>query len=198
MCFYPGPPGSIDTNLVGGQRLRLSGQDYFYDWSQNHVGKFLFWTRIFNLRLRWVGFNHGSYLVYWPPKEVKSRKLWIFEVLECLRKSLLSLIRMWPLKMNYWEIPTWIHTHSSFRTVENVHFKSKFPWIGSFKIVKCHGSVLFQPFYKEGLRVSKFTHLPRWMHPCWFIWDEILKPLKTMLDQFCSNPLTKKVCGCYP
>ena len=30
-AFYPGPPGGIDINLVGGQRLGVLGQYYYYD-----------------------------------------------------------------------------------------------------------------------------------------------------------------------
>ena len=56
-------------------------------------------------------------------------------------------------------------------------------------IVKSHESVLFQPFDKEGLRVSPLKLKVRpsasfRMQPCRFIWDGILKPLKTMFDHF--------------
>ena len=75
-------------------------------------------------------------------------------------------------------------------------FNPKFPELERLKsVVKSHGSVLFQPFDKEGLRVSplKLKVHPSAsfrMQPCRFIRDGILKPLKTMLDQFvCESVL---------
>ena len=57
--------------------------------------------------------------------------------------------------------------------------------------MKAHGSTLFQPFDKEVLRVSPL----KWVHPSAtfrmqprrFIRDGVLKPLKTMLDQYVSE-----------
>ena len=60
-------------------------------------------------------------------------------------------------------------------------------------IEKSHRSVLFQAFDKEGLRVSPLKPLKVHpsasfrMQPCRLVWDAILKPLKTMLDQFVSG-----------
>ena len=59
-------------------------------------------------------------------------------------------------------------------------------------IVKSQGSILFQPFDKEGLWVSPLklkVHASASfrMQPCRFIRDGILTPLKTMLDQFVSE-----------
>ena len=58
--------------------------------------------------------------------------------------------------------------------------------------MKYHGSVLFQPLDKEGLRVSplKLKVYPSAsfrMQPGRFIREGIVKPLKTMLDQFVSE-----------
>ena len=59
-------------------------------------------------------------------------------------------------------------------------------------IVKSHGSILFQPFDKEGLRVSpqKLKVHPSAsfrIQPFRFIRDGILKPFETKLDQFLSE-----------
>ena len=69
-------------------------------------------------------------------------------------------------------------------------FNPEFPELERLKsIVKSHGSVLFQPFDRESLRVKlKVDPLASFlMQPCQFSRDGILKPLKTMLDQFVSE-----------
>jgi len=71
---------------------------------------------------------------------------------------------------------------------ESCTFNPDFPQLDRLKdIVKSHGSILFQPFDKEGLRVSplKLKVHPSAtfrMQPCRFIRDGVLKPLKTMLS----------------
>ena len=40
-AFYPGPPGGIDIDLVGGQRLGVLGGDYVYDRSKSHGEVFI-------------------------------------------------------------------------------------------------------------------------------------------------------------
>ena len=128
---------------------------------------------------------------WWPPNAAKSLILWILEVLEYRRKFLLSLARMCPLKMTYWKIRIWIPKYLNLGKCANL-FNPNFRELDRLKsIVKYHGSILFQPFHEEGLRVSplKLKVHPSasfWMQPCRFIRDGNLKPLKTMLDQFVS------------
>ena len=72
-------------------------------------------------------------------------------------------------------------------------FNPYFPELDRLQaIVKYHGSVLFQPFDKKGLRISPLKlkvhpFASFLMQPCRFIRDGILKLLKTMLDQFVSK-----------
>ena len=72
-------------------------------------------------------------------------------------------------------------------------FYPEFPQLDRFKsFVKSHGLILFQPFDKEGLRVSPLklkvhSSASFRMQPCRFIRDGVLKPLKTMLDRFVSK-----------
>jgi hypothetical protein len=73
---------------------------------------------------------------------------------------------------------------------ENCTFNSDFPKFDRLRgIVKDHGSILFQPFDKEGLRVDplKLHVQPKEtfrMQPCRFVKDSILSPLKALIDQF--------------
>ena len=85
---------------------------------------------------------------------------------------------------------------------ESCTFNPDFPdLVGLKSIVKSHGSILFQPFDKEGLRGSPLklkVHASASfrMQPCRFIRDGILTPLKTMLDQFVSEGVQNSDSSC--
>ena len=76
---------------------------------------------------------------------------------------------------------------------ESCTFNPDFPQLERLKdIVKSHGSILFHSFDKEGLRVSPLklkahSSVTFRMQPYRFIRGGVLKPLKTMLDQFVSE-----------
>ena len=99
---------------------------------------------------------------------------------------------MCPLKMTYWKIRIWIPKYLNLGKCANL-FNPNFRELDRLKsIVKYHGSVLFQPFDKEGLRISplKLKVHPSAsfrMQPCRVIRDGILQPLKTMSNQFVSD-----------
>ena len=52
----------VDINLVGGQRLGVSGDKTTF-MTEIDLGKYLVWTRIFNFGPRWRRFGYGGYLV---------------------------------------------------------------------------------------------------------------------------------------
>ena len=76
---------------------------------------------------------------------------------------------------------------------ESCNFNPDFPELNKLKqIVRYHGSVLFQPFDYEGLRVQplklKVNPLATFrMQPCRFVREGIMRPLKEMIDQFVSE-----------
>jgi hypothetical protein len=73
---------------------------------------------------------------------------------------------------------------------EQCTFNPTFPKLDRLRdIVKSHGSVLFQPFDREGLRVEplklQVLQVATFkMQPCRFVREGILRPLKELIDQF--------------
>jgi hypothetical protein len=77
--------------------------------------------------------------------------------------------------------------------MEQCHFNEDFPKLDKLKeIVANHGSVLFQPFDQQGLKVDplqlKVHPLASFrMQPCRYVKPSILGPLKALIDQFVSE-----------
>ena len=109
-------------------------------------------------------------------------------------KILSNSAKIWPLRTIFRKI---LLLECSLILIWNPgnrdHFNPDFPDLNRLKHrVRYHGSVLFQPFDYEGLRVQplKLRVNPLatfWMQPCRFVREGIMRPLKEMIDQFVSE-----------